>query len=258
MKIFNVYHLAPRKQTEEYSLLFSGMLVCRLTAPLCLNYLCLVHRDSHVIKQSQHIETSFTTIMGHLDLIPFVNNGLNVLLPLCISAICLAISLNLGTHILHKVGFEQFIKDDEMTLDWVQTGRDLVKREKAKMLRIYETSNVNHQAIEAPVAIVVRKSDPTGVAPNQSNAKNTFNNMDGSPASQSSSASSGLSRSSLLPRNERSGFEVTFNNTPSFAQTVDQSEPSHRFEDEIIDIDLGEKDRRTKRSNQSGGFFDDI
>lgn len=78
--------------------------------------------------------------MGHLDLIPIVNSGLNVFLPLCISAICLAIYFDFGTRVLHSLGFEQFIENDEMTADLTQTGRDLVEREKSKLLRNYESS----------------------------------------------------------------------------------------------------------------------
>lgn len=147
MKIYNIYYLAPNSQTDEYSLLFSGMLLCRLTAALCLNYLALVHKDSHIVKRESTIETSFTTIMGHLDLIPLVNDGLNIFLPLCISAICSAIYFNFGTHVLHSLGFEQFIEDDEMTIDWVQTGRDLVKREKTKLLRNLESSSSSYHGL---------------------------------------------------------------------------------------------------------------
>lgn len=151
MKIFNVYYLAANKQTDEYSLAFSGMLVCRLTAPLCLNYLCLVNRDSHYIQlKSERLETSFTSFMGHLDLIPIVNGGLNIFLPLCMSAICLAIYFDFGTKILHNFGYEQFIENDEMTSDLVQTGRQLVEREKGKLLRNYESSTgAYHEMVSA-------------------------------------------------------------------------------------------------------------
>ena len=148
MKIYNVYYLASNKQTDEYSLTFSGMLVCRLTAPLCLNYLCLVNQDSHFNKQNSSLETSFTSFMGHLDLIPFVNSGLNIFLPLCISAICLAIYFDFGTRVLHNFGFEQFIENDEMTSDLVQTGRELVEREKNKLLRSHDaTLGTYHEMI---------------------------------------------------------------------------------------------------------------
>ncbi|XP_078741141.1 LOW QUALITY PROTEIN: G-protein coupled receptor-associated protein LMBRD2, partial [Lampetra fluviatilis] len=39
IRLFNLYHLAPHHQTNHHSLLFSGMLFCRLTPPLCLNFL---------------------------------------------------------------------------------------------------------------------------------------------------------------------------------------------------------------------------
>lgn len=147
MKIYNVYYLAPNKQTDEYSLSFGGMLVSRLAAPLCLNYLCLVNRDSHITKQKGNLETSFTTVMGHLDLIPLVNNGLNIFLPICISAICLSIYFDIGTRLLHNLGFEQFIEDDEMTAELVQTGKELVEREKSKLLRNYEATGGYHEML---------------------------------------------------------------------------------------------------------------
>ncbi|KAG9510819.1 G-protein coupled receptor-associated protein LMBRD2 [Fragariocoptes setiger] len=140
MRIFNVYYLASNQQTDEYSILFSGMLLCRLTAPLCLNYLCLIHKDSHIIHELSHVETAFTGIMGHLDLIPVVNNGLNILLPLCISGVCLALYFDMGTQILHRLGFEQFVPGDELTDNWIENGRELVKREKAKLLRTFYSS----------------------------------------------------------------------------------------------------------------------
>lgn len=155
MKIFNVYYLASNKQTDEYSLSFSGMLVCRLTAPLCLNYLCLVNRDSRFVERDpSRLETSFTTIMGHLDLIPMVNSGLNVFLPLCMSAICLSIYFDFGSRILHVLGYEQFVENDEMTTDLVKTGQELVEREKGKLLRNYEaTTGAYHDMVSGNSAV---------------------------------------------------------------------------------------------------------
>lgn len=51
IKFLNLYYLAPHHQTNEHSLIFSGMLLCRLTPPMCLNFLGLMHMDSHIIKQ---------------------------------------------------------------------------------------------------------------------------------------------------------------------------------------------------------------
>lgn len=58
IKFLNLYYLAPAC-TNEHSLIFSGMLLCRLTPPMCLNFLGLMHMDSHVIKQRTS-ETYYT------------------------------------------------------------------------------------------------------------------------------------------------------------------------------------------------------
>lgn len=61
IRVFNYYYLVPHHQTDAYSLLFSGMLFCRLTPPLCLNFLGLIHMDASISHQ-QRIETAYTTV----------------------------------------------------------------------------------------------------------------------------------------------------------------------------------------------------
>ncbi|GBM95625.1 LMBR1 domain-containing protein 2 [Araneus ventricosus] len=127
---------APHHQTNEYSLIFCGMLLCRLTPPLCLNFLGLIHLDSHVTKNSNIEETSYTKIMGHMDVIPIISDGFNIYFPILIFFVCLATYFNICSRILHFIGFEQFIGDDEMTSDLIEEGRELVKREKNRRQRV--------------------------------------------------------------------------------------------------------------------------
>uniref|UniRef100_A0A4W5PWI0 LMBR1 domain containing 2a n=1 Tax=Hucho hucho TaxID=62062 RepID=A0A4W5PWI0_9TELE len=61
IRVFNYYYLVPHHQTDAYSLQFSGMLFCRLTPPLCLNFLGLIHMDASISHQ-QRIETAYTTV----------------------------------------------------------------------------------------------------------------------------------------------------------------------------------------------------
>ncbi|CAL1294543.1 unnamed protein product [Larinioides sclopetarius] len=136
IRILNYYYLAPHHQTNEYSLIFCGMLLCRLTPPLCLNFLGLIHLDSHVTKNSNIEETSYTKIMGHMDVIPIISDGFNIYFPILIFFVCLATYFNICSRILHFIGFEQFIGDDEMTSDLIEEGRELVKREKNRRLRV--------------------------------------------------------------------------------------------------------------------------
>lgn len=261
MKIYNIYYLAPNSQTDEYSLLFSGMLLCRLTAPLCLNYLCLVHRDSHIIGKGTRLETSFTTIMGHLDLIPIVNRGLNVFLPFCISAICLAIYFNFGVYILHQLGFEQFIENDEMTIDWVQTGRELVKRETGKLIRNHESlTSTYHEMISTNVN-TASSTGAVSASNNRGNQEiNRVEKTNNSPTSLSSS-SSGLSQSSLLPRGQltqQTSHSITTTG-PSHSTHPPKDQDPDRPGDNIIQVDM----TQTYPSGDgklvvSTGFFDDV
>lgn len=135
VRIFNYYYLAPYHQTDEYSLIFCGMLLCRLAPPLCLNFLGLIHLDSHITHKVNLEETAFTKIMGHLDVVSFIGDSFSIYLPICILLFCLATFFQFGSKILHNFGFEQFILTDEMTAELIREGQDLVKREKNKIIR---------------------------------------------------------------------------------------------------------------------------
>ncbi len=65
IRVLNYYYLARNHQSDEYTLLFSGALLCRLTPPLCLNFLSIIHMDSHVI-DSQIMETAYTQVSQKL------------------------------------------------------------------------------------------------------------------------------------------------------------------------------------------------
>lgn len=145
VRVLNYYYLAPHHQTDEYSLIFSGMLLCRLTPPLCLNFLGLIHLDSHVSKNPFFVETSYTKIMGHMDVISIISDGFNIYFPMAIFLLCLATYFNCGSRILHMLGFEQFLGDDEMTSDLIEEGRELIKREKNKRQRLEGGEQRRHQ-----------------------------------------------------------------------------------------------------------------
>ncbi|KAI4501121.1 hypothetical protein M0802_003924 [Mischocyttarus mexicanus] len=134
IRVLNLYYLAPHHQTNEYSLIFSGMMLCRLTPPMCLNFLGLIHMDSHIIK-THILETHYTQVMGHMDVISIISDGFNVYFPMAILAFCLATYFSLGSRLLSMLGFQQFLDDDEFTTDLVEEGRELIIRERRKRQR---------------------------------------------------------------------------------------------------------------------------
>ncbi|XP_050543028.1 LMBR1 domain-containing protein 2 homolog [Daktulosphaira vitifoliae] len=134
IKFLNIYYLAPNHQTTESSLIFFGLLLSRLTAPLCLNFLGVIHMDSHVIK-SRILETDYTQIMGHMDVITIISDGFNIYFPILILVTCMVTYFKIGSRILSMLGFPQFLEDDELLNDYIQEGRALVIREKERRVR---------------------------------------------------------------------------------------------------------------------------
>lgn len=130
IRILNLYYIAPHHQTDEFSLMFTGMMLCRLTPPMCLNFLGLIHLDSHITKEDNIEETSYTKIMGHMDVISFISDGFNIYFPIILVLLCICTFFSLGSRILHFLGVQQFIGDDDMTQELVDEGRQIVQREK--------------------------------------------------------------------------------------------------------------------------------
>lgn len=66
--------------------------------------------------------------MGHMDVLPIISDGFNVYFPMLIVVLCLATYFRLGSRFLNFVGFQQFIGEDEMAVDLVNEGRELMQR----------------------------------------------------------------------------------------------------------------------------------
>ncbi|KAF7659267.1 hypothetical protein LDENG_00000970, partial [Lucifuga dentata] len=130
IRVFN-YYLVPHHQTDAYSLQFSGMLFCRLTPPLCLSFLGLIHMDSAISYQDR-IQTSYTSIMGSMRVLSFISDGFYIYYPMLVLLLCFATYYNLGSRCLNLLGFQQYITDDDLTSDLVDEGEELIRRERRK------------------------------------------------------------------------------------------------------------------------------
>jgi len=135
VRFFNYYYLSPHHHTDEYTLLFSGMLLCRLTPSICLNFLGLTHMDSSVSAQSDMLPCSFTVVMGHWEIVSFISDGFNIYFPLVLLVLCLCTLFNVGSHILSFIGFQQFMGDGELTSELIDEGQQLIKREHRRIDR---------------------------------------------------------------------------------------------------------------------------
>uniref|UniRef100_A0A8C5BNJ1 LMBR1 domain containing 2a n=1 Tax=Gadus morhua TaxID=8049 RepID=A0A8C5BNJ1_GADMO len=140
IRVFNYYYLVPHHQTDAYSLQFSGMLFCRLTPPLCLNFLGLIHMDS-AISHKDRIQTSYTSIMGSMRLLSVISDGFYIYYPMLILLLCFATYFKLGSRCLNLLGIQQYIREDDLTSDLVDEGMELLRRERRKRQRAEEGEN---------------------------------------------------------------------------------------------------------------------
>jgi len=135
IRVWNLYYLAGGHNTDEYSLVFCGMLLCRLTPPLCLNVISLFHLDSHVVSERDS-ETSYTRIMGHMDVLSLISDGFTIYFPVGILLVSLLTYFRIGSRLLSCVGIAQFLEEDEVSEEMKLEGRELVAREKRRLLRL--------------------------------------------------------------------------------------------------------------------------
>ncbi|XP_063720091.1 G-protein coupled receptor-associated protein LMBRD2-like [Symsagittifera roscoffensis] len=135
VRFFNYYYLSPHHHTDEYTLLFSGMLLCRLTPSICLNFLGVTHMDNSISNDATQQPCSFTEVMGHLSIVYFISDGFNIYFPLVLIVLCLATLFNLGSHVLSFIGFQQFMGDGELTSELIDEGQQLIKREHRRIER---------------------------------------------------------------------------------------------------------------------------
>ncbi|KAG5835146.1 hypothetical protein ANANG_G00269050 [Anguilla anguilla] len=140
IRVFNYYYFASHHQTDAYSLQFSGMLFCRLTPPLCLNFLGLIHMDSTISHQKKE-QTAYTSIMGSMRVLSFIANGFYIYYPMLIVLLCIATYFSLGTRCLNLLGFQQFMGDNNMTSDLMDEGKELIRRERRKRQRVEDGDN---------------------------------------------------------------------------------------------------------------------
>merc|ERR1719228_1927292 len=138
VRVLNYYYLAPNHQSDSYTLLFSGALLSRLTPPLCLNFLSLIHMDSHVIPSYPMLPTSYTRVMGHMDVVSIVQDYFNIYFPILLLILTLATYFSIGSRLLSMLGFQQFLTQEDQTGELVEEGRELVKREKRRRERLVE------------------------------------------------------------------------------------------------------------------------
>eukprot|EP00727_Mastigamoeba_balamuthi_P011608 m51a1_g707 hypothetical protein (697) ;mRNA; f:400225-402884 len=128
MRLFNYYRLLPHQQTDGNSIVFSAALLCRLAAPLALNF-----------TNMQKFETSaFQTVMQGMKRMPIVGGkSFNQFAPMCLVFFCVCTLFNCVTHCARLFGVRRFEYDDDFDDDSIEDGRRIISEERTKVAHGY-------------------------------------------------------------------------------------------------------------------------
>ena len=66
--------------------------------------------------------------MGGLDRIKIISQGFNIYFPMLICLLCLGTYFQLGSRCLHIFGVRQFFDDDDISAEYIEDGKNLMKR----------------------------------------------------------------------------------------------------------------------------------
>lgn len=66
--------------------------------------------------------------MGRMNLIPIISSGFNFYFPMLVCLLCLGTYFRFGSRCLHIFGVRQFFDDDHISAEYVEDGKNLMKK----------------------------------------------------------------------------------------------------------------------------------
>ncbi|CDW77697.1 UNKNOWN [Stylonychia lemnae] len=124
--LFNIkftayYELHPNKQTDSFSLLYSANFLTKLAAPLCVNYLKMLHIEN----------TSFHHMLGAMDPIPLIGNQFQKIFPATLVLLVIFNSFDLWSKLMKCIGLDEFAFTEIYDEEKVADGKQICKLERA-------------------------------------------------------------------------------------------------------------------------------
>lgn len=119
-----------------------------------------------------------------MDVLKKLSDGFTIYLPIVMVIFCLATFFQFGSRLLHLMGMEQFMIDDDMTTELIREGQDLVKREKTKRLRQVE-SDINRGKWSAITSRATQVTVPVESPPNVPSGHLEFHTIHRTPSDES-------------------------------------------------------------------------
>lgn len=98
IKLSSVYELHPNRQTDSFSLIYSSLLLTRLAAPMCINFLNIIHLEG----------TCFGSVIGAMDPIPLIGKQFQNIFPTTLLLLCIFNVFNLWSNLMIWLGLDEY------------------------------------------------------------------------------------------------------------------------------------------------------
>lgn len=120
LKLTGWYGLYPHNQTDPSNLVWSAFFLCRLSAPLCYNFLLFI-KVTH---------TEYVRIMGIIDIVPVLGNQFAVFFPLLLIIFCALNYFHVYGKLMNSLGMSQFGFNDKYREEKISEGKAMIARER--------------------------------------------------------------------------------------------------------------------------------
>lgn len=117
LKLSSYYEVHPNRQTDSFSLLFSANYLTKLAAPLCVNFLKILHIDG----------TAFHRMLGAMDPIPLIGEQFQKIFPATLILLVFFNAFDLWSKLMKCMGLDEFSFTEIFAEDKVADGLQLCK-----------------------------------------------------------------------------------------------------------------------------------
>mmetsp|Transcript_25244 Transcript_25244/g.41537 ORF Transcript_25244/g.41537 Transcript_25244/m.41537 type:complete len:643 (-) Transcript_25244:160-2088(-) len=152
LKLFSLYQLHFGHNTDAYSLLFNAAYLSRLSAPLCYNYISMIHL-------SAGNPTAFEQVMGP-SYVSDVGGAFNISIPVLIALFCILNVFNVIPYLLDKLGLSKYYYDDEMQDEQIQEGIRLLAHARRQRERQQSGSSIHSSPSPPPLNMQRERKSP--------------------------------------------------------------------------------------------------
>lgn len=125
LKVSNIYGLHTNHHTDPPCLLFSSMLLMRMSVPISYNFLQLTNIDKAAIYQ----------VMGAVKYVSFLGEGFNRwVFPICLMLMVFLTAFKIYGRILACLGLKQYSFDQEDKDELSEDGKYIIEQYKHEVL----------------------------------------------------------------------------------------------------------------------------